>query len=188
VALTASTALEPDIDQSSLARFVDQHASVYQIAKPFPHVVIDNFANPEVLEAVLDEFPTESHPAWHRMYDQNQNKFATNQTEYLGPMTRAFLNYLNGREMVNFLSALTGIEGLIPDPHLAGGGLHEIRRGGLLRVHADFNWHKQLRLDRRINLLVYLNKDWQPEWGGQLQLWDDKMSQCCQRIDPIFNR
>jgi 2OG-Fe(II) oxygenase superfamily len=188
MALTASTFCEPDIDASALAGFVKQHAAAYRIAKPFPHAVIDNFANPEVLEALIDEFPTEAHPAWHRMYDQNQNKFATNQTELLGPTTRAFLNYLNGREVVNFLGALTGIEGLIPDPHLAGGGLHEIRRGGLLRVHADFNWHKQLRLDRRINLLVYLNKDWQPEWGGQLELWNDTMSQCCERIDPVFNR
>jgi Rps23 Pro-64 3,4-dihydroxylase Tpa1-like proline 4-hydroxylase len=189
MALIASTALEPDIDNCSLTGFVNQYAAAYKLAKPFPHVVIDNFANSDVLEAVLDEFPTESHPAWHRMYKQDlQSKFACNLPEYLGPMTRAFLNYLNAREVVNFLSALTGIEGLIPDPHLAGGGLHEIRRGGLLRVHADFNWHRQLRLDRRINLLLYLNKDWRPEWGGQLQLWDDKMSQCYQRIDPIFNR
>jgi Rps23 Pro-64 3,4-dihydroxylase Tpa1-like proline 4-hydroxylase len=188
MALSTYTGCEPDIDNSALAGFVSQYAPVYNLAKPFPHVVIDNFANPQVLEAILDEFPTESHPAWHRMFDQNQNKFAANLTEHLGPMTRAFLNYLNAREMVNFLSAITGIEGLIPDPHLAGGGLHEIRRGGLLRVHADFNWHKQLRLDRRINLLLYLNKEWQPEWGGQLQLWDDKMSQCHASIDPIFNR
>lgn len=179
---------EPPIEKETLASFVSQYATVYQAAKPFPHIVIDNFAKPEILDEIIAEFPTETHPAWHQMYDQNQNKFACNMTEYFGPTTRSFINYLNAREVVNFLSALTGIEGLIPDPHLAGGGLHEIRRGGLLRVHADFNWHKQLRLDRRINLLLYLNKDWNPEWGGQLQLWDDTMSKCYESIDPLFNR
>jgi len=163
VALAPGTAYEPEIDSSSLAGFVKQSASAYKLAKPFPHAVIDNFANPQVLETIVEEFPTEAHPAWHRIYKQDfESKFACNLPEYLGPVTRAFLNYLNAREVVNFLSALTGIEGLIPDPHLAGGGLHEIRRGGLLRVHADFNWHRQLRLDRRINLLIYLNKDWRP--------------------------
>jgi Rps23 Pro-64 3,4-dihydroxylase Tpa1-like proline 4-hydroxylase len=67
---------------------------------------------------------------------------------------------------IDFLETLTGITGLLPDPHLWGGGLHQIQRGGFLKVHADFNRHERLDLDRRLNLLVYLNKDWKEEYGG----------------------
>jgi Rps23 Pro-64 3,4-dihydroxylase Tpa1-like proline 4-hydroxylase len=95
---------------------------------------------------------------------------------------------MNSREIVNFLEKLTGIEGLIPDPHYAGGGCHELRPGGFLKVHADFNWHGQMRLDRRINLLVYLNNDWQPEYGGNLELWDATMSHKVAEYAPLFNR
>ena len=55
--------------------------------------------------------------------------------------------------MLEFLETLTGIDGLVPDPYFAGGGLHQIVRGGFLKVHADFNWHPKLRLDRRLNML-----------------------------------
>jgi Rps23 Pro-64 3,4-dihydroxylase Tpa1-like proline 4-hydroxylase len=87
-----------------------------------------------------------------------------------------------------FLEKLTGIAGLIPDPHLRGGGLHEIRQGGALGVHADFNFYKRLNLYRRLNLLIYLNANWAEEWGGHLELWDRTGKQCVQRVAPIFNR
>ena len=68
--------------------------------------------------------------------------------------------------MIQFLETLTGIDGVIPDPYFVGGGLHQIKPGGHLEVHADFNRHTKLKLDRRINLLLYLNKDWKDEYGG----------------------
>ena len=57
-------------------------------------------------------------------------------------------------------AALTGVGGLVPDPHLHGGGQHQIRPGGKLAIHADFNRHPKLNLDRRLNLLLYLNRGW----------------------------
>jgi len=77
---------------------------------------------------------------------------------------------------------------LIPDPYLEGGGMHCIGTGGFRKVHTDFNWHRKLRLHRRLNLLVYLNDDWNEEWGGDLELRDDRVSRCERRIAPIFNR
>ena len=95
----------------------------------------------------------------------------------------------NSSAFVDFLQMLTGIEeALIPDPHYRGGGLHQIERGGYLEVHADFNQHPTFGLDRRVNVLVYLNHDWQSDWGGQLELWDRSMSRAVQRIEPQFNR
>ncbi len=83
---------------------------------------------------------------------------------------------------------MTGIEGLIADPHFEGGGLHQIERGGHLKVHADFNRHPHTQLDRRLNVLVYLNRDWQPEYGGALELWNRDMSRSEAQILPYFNR
>lgn len=71
---------------------------------------------------------------------------------------------------------------------MIGGGLHELRNGGYLNVHADFNRHPKLKLDRRLNVLIYLNKDWISEYGGELQLWDKEMKNCEKKIIPIFNR
>ena len=106
----------------------------------------------------------------------------------LAPVVRAFLDAMNGYEMLQFLEALTGIEGLIPDPYFGGGGLHQIEPGGFLKIHADFNVHPKLKLDRRLNLLTYLNKDWRDEWGGHLELWNAPMTERRQRIAPLFNR
>ena len=79
-------------------------------------------------------------------------------------------------------------ETLIPDPYLWGGGYHELKNGGYLNIHADFNVHPQLELNRRINLLIYLNKNWKENYGGSLELWDRKMKNCIKKIVPIFNR
>ena len=90
---------------------------------------------------------------------------------------------MNSFEMLLWLEALTGIEGLIPDPYFGGGGLHQIEPGGFLKIHADFNVHPKLKLDRRLNMLIYLNKDWRDEYGGHLELWDRDMTRVPQE-DP----
>jgi len=173
---------------SFLMDFAEKNHERYVTATPFPHISIDNFLRPEILDAVVRDFPSQHSAPWEAMVDKDQKKFAANVVSKMAPSVRQVLYFLNSREIVNFLEKLTGIEGLIPDPHYAGGGCHELRPGGFLKVHADFNWHKQMRLDRRINLLVYLNKDWQPEYGGNLELWDETMSHKVAEYAPLFNR
>jgi Rps23 Pro-64 3,4-dihydroxylase Tpa1-like proline 4-hydroxylase len=106
----------------------------------------------------------------------------------MGKATRLLLYQLNSATFINFLEELTGIDGIIPDPHFVGGGLHQIERGGYLKIHADFNRHKKLSLDRRLNLLIYLNQDWQEEYGGHFEMWDRDMTRCEKKILPLFNR
>ena len=106
----------------------------------------------------------------------------------MGESTRHLLSQFNSSTICEFLQVLTGIEKLIPDPHFVGGGLHQIVQGGFLKIHADFNWHGDLDLHRRINLLVYLNKNWKEEYGGHLELWDKEMKNCEERVLPVFNR
>jgi Rps23 Pro-64 3,4-dihydroxylase Tpa1-like proline 4-hydroxylase len=96
---------------------------------------------------------------------------------------------MNSEPFLRFLQELTGIkETLIPDPYFEGGGVHQIKRGGFLKVHVDFHRHRLLQLDRRVNVLVYLNKDWKDEYGGHFELWERDMSRCVKKIAPLFNR
>jgi Rps23 Pro-64 3,4-dihydroxylase Tpa1-like proline 4-hydroxylase len=177
-----------EADLSFLSDFAGKNRERYLAAQPFPHIAIDNFLNPEVLDEVVRDFPGRDAKPWEAMVDKDQKKFAANVVSQMAPSVRRVLYFMNSREIINFLEQLTGIEGLIPDPHYAGGGCHELRPGGFLKVHADFNWHKQMRLDRRINLLVYLNKNWAPEYGGNLELWDTAMNHKVAEYAPLFNR
>ncbi|WP_036326830.1 2OG-Fe(II) oxygenase [Microbispora sp. ATCC PTA-5024] len=157
-------------------------------AKPFRHVVIDDFLPPGALEPVLDEFPEPRDASWQQFDSSREIKLALSDTERMGPATRNLLAEFNGQVFVEFLERLTGIEQLVSDPHFEGGGLHQIRPGGFLKVHADFNRHRRLNLDRRLNGLLYLNKDWEESYGGHLQLWDVDMTRCEHKILPVFNR
>jgi len=172
----------------SLGRLGAARRADYTSADPFPHIVIDDFLPAEVLEGVLGEFPGPDAIDWKRFKDGTGRKLATRDEGQMGPRTLTLLHELNSSRFVRFLEALTGIDGLIPDPHLEGGGLHQIERGGFLKVHADFNKHEKLGLDRRLNLLLYLNKDWKDEYGGHLELWTQDMDRCAHRVLPVFNR
>ena len=161
----------------------------YASASPFPHVVIDGLFHEETLDRVLDGFPDTGDPAWGRFENASEKKLGNYaRLEELSEPIRSFLAALNGPRMLEFLETLTGIDGLIPDPYFGGGALHQIVRGGFLKVHADFNWHPKLRLDRRLNVLIYLNRGWRAEWGGALELWDRNMTGPAASILPSFNR
>jgi hypothetical protein len=165
-----------------------QQSSAYASADPFPHTVIDNFLPTEICEQLLAEFPTAEQIAWHRFDKHHSKKLATRGDDQFGPATRQVMHQFSSAACLTFLEALTGIAGLMPDPHFEGGGLHQIEPGGFLKLHADFNYHTKLRLDRRINLIVYLNKDWREEYNGHLELWDRKMTHCVRKILPVYNR
>jgi Rps23 Pro-64 3,4-dihydroxylase Tpa1-like proline 4-hydroxylase len=162
--------------------------TAYISAKPFPHIVFDNFFDPCLLDAVLSEFPKPTDIKWQRFDNQQEIKLASAAESSFGPMTRLLLYHLNSVTFLEFLSTITGIPNLIPDPWFDGGGLHQIVRGGKLAIHADFNKHPRYGLDRRLNVLLYLNKDWRDEYGGHLELWNREMTRCEARILPTFNR
>jgi Rps23 Pro-64 3,4-dihydroxylase Tpa1-like proline 4-hydroxylase len=160
----------------------------YLNAKPYPHIVFDDFFDRALVESVLEEFPKPGAIRWQKFDNAEEIKLASAAEASFGPTTRLLLYHLNSATFLQFLSSVTGIDNLIPDPGFEGGGLHQIVRGGKLGVHADFNKHRDFGLDRRLNLLLYLNKDWREEYGGHLQLWDKDMTRCEAKVLPIFNR
>jgi Rps23 Pro-64 3,4-dihydroxylase Tpa1-like proline 4-hydroxylase len=160
----------------------------YIDAKPFPHIVVDDFLSPDLLDAVLAEFPKPGQIRWQEFDNAREVKLASAKEASFGPVTRLLFYHLNSMTFLEFLSGVTGIPDLIPDPSFDGGGLHQILPGGKLGIHADFNKHPKYGLDRRLNLILYLNKQWREEYGGHLELWDRSMSKCEARVLPVFNR
>jgi Rps23 Pro-64 3,4-dihydroxylase Tpa1-like proline 4-hydroxylase len=182
-------ALLSDQFTQRLETLAQAKAEEYKANRPYPHIYFDNFLPVDVAEAALRDFPEPKEVDWHSYKDVNQHKkLAFDVVEKLPQSIRDVLYFLNTRPMLKFLETLTGIQSVLPDPNYVGGGLHQIRPGGLLEVHADFSYHNGLRLDRRINVLIYLNKDWEEEYGGHFELWDREVKRAEKKILPIFNR
>jgi len=173
--------LELKIDPAPLAEG-------YRTAQPFPHAVIDGLFAEPALDEVLAAFPRPGEIDWVAFDNPAEKKLGYSYKSTVPEPVRRFLFEMNSAPVLEFLEALTGIDGLIPDPYYGGAGPHQIEAGGFLKVHADFNWHPRLRLDRRLNLLVYLNRGWREEYGGHLELWSRDAARAERRILPVFNR
>lgn len=184
--MVTATNFRFDIDY--LQNLAEKYREEYANNQPFPHIVIDNFLPESVLEDVLKEFPSPEQIQWQKFQNAAEKKLASTHEQQMGDATRFLLYQLNSSTFITFLETLTGIPGIIPDPHFQGGGLHQIEPGGYLKMHVDFNRHEHLKLDRRLNLLIYLNQNWKEEYGGHFELWDEKMTQCQKKVLPIFNR
>jgi Rps23 Pro-64 3,4-dihydroxylase Tpa1-like proline 4-hydroxylase len=175
-------------EPKKLQELASVHRDNFMGADPYPHIVIDDFLNPEALENLLAEFPDKSKKVWHDYQTHFENKQELNGEGKMGDFTQHLLYQFNSAPFLQFLETLTGIDNLIPDPYFFGGGIHQLNRGGKLAIHADFSKHIKWPLDRRINAILYLNKDWKEEYNGNLELWDTDVTKCVKKVLPIFNR
>lgn len=162
-------------------------AARYQAARPYPHICIDNFLPPQVLTRVRDDLATLPEP--ESAFDNARERLKSSYLpERLPDYTRALFYAMNARGFITFLEELTGIKGLIPDPYFMGAGIHRVANGGHLDIHADFNVHTVMKVERRLNVLIYLNPDWHADWGGSFEIWDKAMTQKLESFVPLFNR
>ena len=163
-------------------------ASDYNLAHPFPHVIIDDFLPTQLAERCLSEFPA-SLDLVEEQFNKPQErlKFSFN-PDSLEKSVRLMFYCFNSRPFIKLIENITSVKGLIPDPYFYGGGFHELKQGGHLSIHADFNHHKPMNLERRVNVLIYLNKNWESDYGGQLELWNNEMTKAIHSIVPLFNR
>ena len=174
---------------------IEEISNQFQSSEPFNHIEINNLFKDEIVESVLKEFDEQNFDNWDKRNDDKiQIKWRSNwkSDEDVPQKTFELINYLNSGDFLRILSKITGIEGIIPDPYLSGGGFNQINTGGTLAVHADGNWHDLMGVHRRLNLIIYLNKDWQEEWGGHFEVWskteDNKPKECVKKISPLFNK
>ena len=164
-------------------------SQLYQTDQPFPHITLDNFLEGKAATKAMQAFPAVRDEGWIHYVHVNEKKHGLNKMELLPKFIQELIKVLNSKECVDFISELTGIENLVADETLEGGGLHQSQRNGFLNIHADFTVHPHRRnLRRRVNLLIYLNEDWKESYNGHLELWSRDMKGCIQKISPIFNR
>ncbi|MEZ5539531.1 MAG: 2OG-Fe(II) oxygenase [Pseudomonadales bacterium] len=186
-------------DYDALNALAEREAPHYRQAQPFPHIVLDDFVSEAISQRLQAGFP----PADPTLQERDNTSFVDEDTQRIpaqknklgirnerafDPFVRHLLWEMQSQAFILFLEKLTGIQNLLPDPRLLGGGTHQTLPGGLLRVHADFNIHRIYQIDRRLNLLLYLNDDWHDEYGGHLELWDRQLTACQKRILPIAKR
>lgn len=160
----------------------------FQENQPYPHVHLKKFLDANVAAQMACEFPGLATDAWTRYKHPNENKLGLAKRSLFPPLLGEVVDELNSDEFVHWLSQLTGIPGLVSDDMQEGGGLHQSGTGGFLNVHTDFSnhhYHKHWR--RQVNLILYLNPDWQQPWGGALELWDREMRRCVVKVPPLFN-
>lgn len=167
---------------------VPKLARQYRNAKPFPHIHLADFLEPHTAHSLADGFPAPSSNTWIQYKHFNENKAGLTKRELFPVTMGRVVDELNSHEFLAWLSELTGIPHLVADPTLEGGGLHQSAQGGFLNLHADFTMHHHHKnWRRRLNLILYLNPVWQPEWGGAIELWDDKMHECAASVPPLLN-
>ncbi|MEA3061598.1 MAG: hypothetical protein QOJ94_1379 [Sphingomonadales bacterium] len=166
---------------------LDGLAARFEQASPFPHLVIDDFLLPEVADRLHDEVRHTANNI-NKSNDITQRlKTGCNDWDLFDEVTFEIISYLNSGAFITPMETISGIDGLFGDPFLEGGGIHQTTRGGFLKMHSDFNWNAKLRADRRINVLLYLNRDWKPEYGGELMI--QRLGGDAQKtIEPVFNR
>lgn len=159
----------------------------FEEAKPYRHLVMDNFLKPEFADALNKHFPTveDLRKHWRGM---NENKFEGSEFEKFHPKFKELKDEMFNEEFYQWISQITGIEDVFITDDSLGAGLHQGGNGSFLDVHIDFNIHHIKNVHRRLNLLIYLEKDWKEEYGGQLEMWNADMTSCDKLVNPDYNR
>ena len=177
------------LNKYQLDQKLSQWQAEYASNKPFPHIIIDAFLEEKIAKEALGAFPRVHKQGWIHYVHYNENKHGLNKAQLLAEEFKLLIEELNSKTFLSFLENLTGIKNLLADSELEGGGLHQTLSQGFLNVHADFTVHPHKKMwRRRVNVLIYLNEDWQEKDGGYLELWPKDMRVCVQKILPIFNR
>ncbi|HJS03742.1 MAG TPA: 2OG-Fe(II) oxygenase [Variovorax sp.] len=166
----------------------DRLRNTLMAASPFPHLVLENLFNPALLDLVAEEFDAQPVNCWAEVKSRYESTRRSVLGPTLGPATQLYFDIVHSGWFIDWLSSLTGVPYLLPDPKLFGGGLHESRTGATFAVHRDFNRHRHLGLKNEMVFITYLNKGWNPDWGSGLELWDKKHDRCVTTVQPEFGR
>ena len=175
-------------DEFFTPRKVEELHDAFRKASPFPHIILEGLFAPQLLELISSDFDRLSWSDWRHYDNTNERKRGSLPNTHFGHATQLYFHTVHSGRFVNFLERISGIEGLITDPQLYTGGLHDIPAGGKFALHTDFNQHSVTKLDNRLVFITYLNKDWRPSYGGELELWSVEQDKCMSVVEPTFGR
>jgi len=176
---------------AQVAAGVDGYREVFVDAWPFKHLSIDDFFEPSFAERLLTEFPRFDPQLARNEMGEIGGKAVNTRIREISPAYRELYDTIGGKPFLEMMSGISGIPDLILDPRMYGGGTHENLHGQELDPHVDFNYDEAQQLHRRLNVIVYLNKGWQREWGGAIEIHSNPRDPATNQIrgfDPIFNR
>jgi hypothetical protein len=179
-----------NILSAQLLEKADSYRKQFDTAKPFRHVLITPFFAPAIAEAMLSEFPVPRESEMINEFGGKNRKFACHDVRSIGPTFRMIDDYISSPEFATIMERITGIQGLLYDPEYHGAGTHDNLSGQGMDAHVDFNLHRTTAYHRRFNAIIYLNKEWKEEWGGNLELhtnpWDFENDEVIS-YPPLFN-
>ncbi len=175
-------------DTLTLTERVENLAARFREAKPFHYLVLDNMFPHVLLEQLVEEIPPVTEDHWVHHDHEHEEKYGLRSALDLGQSGFRLTTLLHSAAFLYFLSEVTGIWRLLPDPYLQGSGYSLMPKGSKFDVHIDRNTAYETGLVRRLALIIYLNKDWKHEYGGQLELWNSEGTHCEAAIEPLFNR
>lgn len=179
------------IAERCASRVLAARSGVEYFDDPYRHLVIDDFFPSDFAELCADSFPALTEPVWEvKDVKDIEVKYRSDwKSEFDIPDQLVdAIRILNSSILLRAMGDRIGIPKLIPDPYFTGGGLNVSKRGGLLDVHVDGNYHDATGLNRRTNLLIYLNRQWEPDWGGEFGIYDSQGRECLKKVAPTFNR
>ena len=176
-----------DIDLITNKYDPKDYAVDYSHGLPIPWLTFDNFLPADLLSQVQKEIDEVPQHIWSEFTRNGSFMLECNNMKYCNVIRDLVLN-LNSGEFLEWLQGITGIEKVIPDPHLIGAGLMRCYSGHSLKLHTDFNWNEQLHLNRSVSLILYISKTWNPDWGGDLEFWDFDKKECIHKVTPKSNR
>lgn len=180
-----------DLINPAVTGRIDEIRHAFAQARPFRHCVIDGFLDDGFARSLLERFPDFERGDHLNEDGRPGGKSTHERMRELGGGFAALDDLVRSAEFLALVGRITGIPGLLYDPMYFGGGTHENRQGQALDVHIDFNHHPLTRWHRRLNLIVYLNPEWRPEWGGALELHRDPYDAGADEVVevlPLFNR
>jgi Rps23 Pro-64 3,4-dihydroxylase Tpa1-like proline 4-hydroxylase len=156
-------------------------------AEPFEHIIIDNFLNNEYANKVHELFPI-NYEDWHKYENPIEVKYTYDNINILPTELKNYFYYLSSKQIIDLFRRITNIDNLNYDEYLHGAGLHCHPRNGRLNIHLDYEKHPYSGKERRLNVILFLSKEWEDEWNGFNQLWDKEVTKCVKKTKPVFNR
>jgi hypothetical protein len=176
-------------DRIRLPKRIEELRNGYRNALPFPHVVIDDLFSPDVLDPLLAEMAAMASKHWRLVYTASKERMRRMRSGVeLGAAGAQLVGLLHSASFLYLLSEITGIWQLLPDPYLQGAGYAQMQPGDFFNIHSDRNIAYETGLNRRLAMIVFLNKSWDPKYNGQLELWNPEVTRCDVSIDPLYNR
>jgi len=155
-------------------------------AQPYPHLVVEGWFNPTLLELVREEFDLLGENHWKVFRNEQELTRRSLPHSRLGPASEIYFSIVNSGWFLDLITIITGVEDLLSDPRLLGGGLHETREGGKFGIHRDFDLHAYYGLTNKMVFITYLNRGWDPAWGAALEIWDVATDTSARSIQPEF--